>query len=728
MKKYLTSLVTLFLVSSLHAQQDLIQYVNPLQGSGSTPEMHHGGSALLVGYPHGVNLWRPAGAGFGSGWFRGGLSFMPLSDSLKVKNEGKAKIITAKPHYYKATFDNGLITEMTATERCGYFKLSYPKNKKAFLVINEGSEVNIDSEKRTITGNGPNYFIIQFDQPFLSNGKMNDQPEAGGRNGTETGGRSRIAAGGKNGVYVEFKKGAVVQLKVATSGISLEQAQTTFDREIKPYSFNEVKDAAYKVWNDLLNKIVVEGGTLEEKKTFYSCLFRANLQPSKEYEVDKEGKPHYFYNGKVYDGYYYSNPILWDNFRTLFPLQNIINTEGQKEYVQSLLAFKLLSGWWEWRANGPIMLGNHAISVFADAWAKGVRTFNPDTVLKYYYQEVTHSEQASNNYNLEHGRGYGRMGYANYFAEGYIPYPKNSTKVSESTARTLEYAYDDFCAYQLAKTTGNSFYENIFKRPMYNYRNVFDTTDDFMKGRDIEGEWQKNFNPYEWGGPFVEGNAWQWKWFVPQDPQGLINLAGGKQSFASQLDELFTVPADSVLNGGYNERIHEINESVAAGMGQYGGANEPGFNIIYLYDYCGQPWKCQKLIRTNMAKLFNSGPEGFLGDEDGGAVSSWYVFSAMGFYPVTPGATQYAIGSPVFNEATITLENGKKLTIVANNNSADNVYIQSATLNGKPYDHNWITHEDVMKGGELKFTMSNQPNIQRGISEEDKPYSISRQK
>ncbi len=684
---------------------DLLQYVNTLQGSHNTPEFSHGRCSPLVGYPHGVNLWSPRGAGFSGG----GISFAPKLGNGTGKNaEAEPKEVIAQPHYYQAAFENGISSELTSSERCGCLQFTFPGSQPAYLEINgHTSEMKIDPDQRTITGQGSACFIIQFDQPFVAQGSLNGGPGDAGR----------------NGIYFEFKPGAKVQIKVALSSLSQAQAQTTFDREVGAYNFPEIKAAAGKVWNELLNQIVVEGGTLEQRKTFYSCLYRANLRPAKIYEIDQAGKPHFFYKGKVYDGYYHSNPILWDAFRCLFALQNILNPVGEQEYVQSLQLTKPLTGWWP---SGHVMIGNHAISVFADAWAKGIRTFDPDTVLKYYYQEVTHSEPDLNSYNLEHQRGNGRMGFADYFALGYIPYQQNTKKVTESTSRTLEYTYDDFCAYQLAKMTGNKFYEALFQRQMFNYKNVFDPADHFMKGRDVAGHWTQEFNPYEWGGPFVEGNAWQWKWFAPHDVQGLIDLIGGEKQFAAELDELFRVPATNAPFGGYGFRIHEINEAVAADMGQYGGVNEPGFHIIYLYDYAGQPWKGQKLIRQSLTRLFNSGPDGFMGDEDGGAVSSWYVFSALGFYPVTPGVDQYALGSPLFDQATITLANGKRFIIVADKNSADNVYIQSATLNGKTWSKNWINHVAITNGGTLRLEMSHQPNPKRGAREEDKPFSVSR--
>lgn len=732
MKAFLTVIAVIFCVNCSHAQnQDLVKYANTLQGSHNTPEFSHGRCSPNVGLPHAVNTWSPVGFSYVSKTVNGlgGSDFqlIPLISKSDI-NERKFTMtfnpdkVIGHPNHFKLITDNGISMEMSPTERCASFQFSFPRSKESYLVLNGPSRANVsvDSEQRRITAytDGANnqqrliryrtYYILQFDQPFVSYGVSDGTDRAG--------------------TYIEFKKGAIVQVKVSVSRISPEQAEVTFNREIGPYSFNEVKDRAHKIWNDLFNRVLVEGGTLEQRKTFYSCLYRTNLRPSKNYEIDQDGNAHFSYDGKVYDGYYHSGPILWDAFRSLFPLQNILHTADQKDFVKSLQKMKPLTGWWP---NGHVMIGNHAISVFADAWAKGVRTFDPDTVLKYYHHEVTHSKLDSINnrvYNIEHERGYGRMGFEDYFSLGYIPYPQNTNRVIETTAKTLEYNYDDFCAYQLAKMTGNKFYENIFAKQLNNYKNLFDPSDHFMKGRDAEGNFQKNFNPYEWGGPFVEGNGWQWKWSVFHDIQGYIDLIGGDAQFAKELDALLEAPADSVLFGGYGFMIHEINEAVANGIGQYAGGNEPCFHVLYLYNYVRQPWKCQKLIRTSIAELYNSGPKGFPGDEDGGAMSAWYVLSALGFYSVTPGVDQYTIGSPLFNKATITLENGNKFTIIANNNNQDNVYIHSATLNGKPYSKNRISHTDIMNGGELNFIMSNQPNMQRGILDEDKPFSVSRSK
>jgi predicted alpha-1,2-mannosidase len=303
---------------------------------------------------------------------------------------------------------------------------------------------------------------------------------------------------------------------------------------------------------------------------------------------------------------------------------------------------------------------------------------------------------------------------------GYVPYPE----YGEATAKTLEYAYDDFCGYNLAKMTGQSFYEEIFSRQMYNYRNVFDAQVGFMRGRDKNGKWTPNFDPFEWGGPYTEGNAWHYLWSVFHDTEGLIHLLGGEEQFVKKLDSVFSVP-NTVNVGTYGYKIHEMTEMQMADMGQYAHGNQPIQHMIYLYNYARAPWKAQQKIREVMHKLYNATENGYPGDEDQGQTSSWYVLSAMGFYSVCPGTDQYVLGSPLFEKTTITLEDGKQFVIEAKGNNAQNVYIQSAELNGKIYTKNYISYEDIANGGTLTMKMDDQPNKKRGITPEDLPYSVS---
>ena len=759
-------------LSAAFAQkQDYVQYVNTLQGTDSKFELSYGNTYATTGMPYGMHTWGAQTGPNGEGWkyqysvdkIRGFqqahqcspwmsdyavYSLMPEVGELVVNEDARASKFShaneiAKPHYYRVTLDNGITTEMAPTTRGVHLRFTYPRKGGAAYLVLDGyfaqSEVKIDPEKRRITGwvnnqrfvNHPetfrNYFVIEFDKPFEEWGTWENRKDEVFAGKTE-------GAGDGYGAYVRFRPGTKVQAKAASSYISPEQALLTLDRELgADKNLEATKKRGAETWNALLGRIAVEGGTDEEIRTFYSCLFRANLFSRKFYERDAEGNPYYYspYDGKVHAGYMYTDNGFWDTFRSQFPLTNILHPTMQGRYMNALLAAQEQCGWLpSWSAPGETggMIGNHAISLLTDAWAKGIRTFDPEEALGRYYREITRSAVDTLNngdYNREHVRGYGRLGFEDYFAMGYIPYPQGTDRVMETTSKTIEYNYDDFCAWRLARMTGNDFYERIFARHIYNYRNVFDPADGFFKGRDREGRFDEDFNPYEWGGPFVEGNGWQWRFSVQQDARGMIGLMGGEEAFRRNLDELFAVRADSVLHGGYGYRIHEINEAVAGNQGQYAQGNEPCFHVIHLYNHAGQPWKAQRLLRESLTRLFNSGPEGFPGDEDGGAMSSWYVFNAMGFYTVTPGVGQYVLGSPLFDRVTIRLENGRKFVITADGNAPDRPYIRSATLNGAPWTKNWFDHETLMAGGELRLEMSGCPNTERGTAPEDRPYSMS---
>lgn len=748
-------LLTLSIVLSINVvcaqEKDLVKYVNTLQGTNSHWGLSYGNTYPTVGLPFAMHLWSAQTGKNGDGWkyqytattIRGFqqvhqcspwmndyavFSLMPVAGKLIVNEDERATAFRheneiAKPHYYKVTFDNGITTEISPVERGAHMRFTFPKDD-AFIVFDgyvKNSRVQIIPEERKLVGwvdngrfvpsNFKNFFVITFDQPFVSYGTWDNRENVVTKD-------SKEAEGAGKGAYLQFKKGAVVQVKIASSYISLEQAERTLQNELGKFKrFEQTKDAAFKRWNTLFNRVLVEGDNEDDKATFYSCLFRANLFSRQFFEYDENNKPYYFspYDGKVHEGYMYTDNGFWDTFRAQFPLSNILHPTQQGRYMQTLLNAQKECGWlpsWSNPAETGGMIGNHAISLLADAWVKGIRTFDPEQALQAYLHEATNKGPW--------GGANGRDGFREYFSLGFVPYPE----YHESTAKTLEYAYDDFCGYQLAKSIGHKFYQGVFEKQMMNYRNVFDTTTKFMRGRMKDGKWLPNFDPIEWGGPFTEGNAWQYTWSVFHDIEGLIQLMGGEDVFAAKLDSLFTVPSDYKV-GTYKTTIHEMKEMVLANMGQYAHGNQPAQHVAYLYNYVRQPWKTQKRVRDIMKRLYNATENGFPGDEDQGQTSSWYVLSALGIYSVCPGTDQYVIGSPLFRKATITLENGKKFVIEAVGNSDKNVYIKSATLNGKAYSKNWITYSDIINGGELRFEMSDQPSMDRGIQDSDKPFSVS---
>lgn len=748
-------LIVLLFVSKLAVAQtpDLVKYVNTLQGTNSKHELTRGNTYPTTALPFGMNTWTPQTGRNGDGWkyqyfkktIRGFqqahqcsswsndyavFSFMPVTGALKVNEEERAAGFShdneiARPNYYKVKLDNGITTEMSPTERGAHLRFSFPKGEKSYLVLDgytKMSMVKIIPSERKIIGyvnnghyvpeNFRNYFVVVFDKPFKSYGTWENRT-----NSVSTG---TLELEGKGaGAYIEFKAGEQVQAKVASSYISTEQAGLNLKRELGKFrNLEATKTAAAKIWNEHLSRILVEGGTEEEKATFYSCFFRASLFSRQFFEYDKDGKPYYYsaYDGKIHEGYMYTDTGFWDTFRAQFPLNAIMHPTMHGRYMQALLAAYEQCGWlpsWSFPGEGGSMIGNHAISLLTDAWVKGIRTFDPKQALQAYLHEATNKGPW--------GPANGRHGWKEYYQLGYVPYPE----YGEATAKTLEYAYDDFCAWQLSKETDQPFYTRIFERQMYNYKNVYDPSTRFMRGRNSKGEWKANFDPIEWGGPYTEGNAWHWQWSVFHDVQGLINLMQGEENFTAKLDSVFSEP-NKVNTGTYGGMIHEMTEMVMANMGQYAHGNQPIQHMIYLYNYAGQPWKTQYHVRQVMSRLYNSTENGYPGDEDQGQTSSWYVLSALGFYSVCPGTDQYVIGSPVFNKVTITLENGKKFVIQARNNNAQNVYIQSAKLNGKDYTPTYIKHSDITNGGLLEFDMQAQPATQRAQSVSDRPFSLSR--
>lgn len=733
------------------AEKDLVQYVNTLQGTNSTYELSWGNTYPTTAVPYPMNSWSPQTGKNGDGWkyqysattirgFQpthqcspwvgdyGVFSLMPVSE-LVVDESKRATPFShdkeiAKPHYYKVTLENGITTEFSPTTRSAHFRFSFPAKGDAFLVLDgytKTSQVQIDVANHRITGyvhNGAfspkthkNYFIIQFDKPFVSYGTWENRKNAIQKNNLRREGEGI-------GAYVQFAKGSKVQAKVSTSYISPEQAEVTMTRELGKHSSVEVtKQAAADVWNQLLNRVLVEGGTEEDMKTFYSCMFRANLFSHKFYEEKEDGSPYYYspYDEKIHDGYMFTDNGFWDTFRSQFPLTNILHPTMQGQYMQALLDAQEQCGWlpsWSFPSETGGMVGNHSISLLTDAWVKGIRTFDPEKALKAYAHEAMNKGPW--------GGANGRVRWKDYYQLGYIPYPESMG----STAQTLEYCYDDFCAYQLAKMTGNKFYEEVFARQIYNYKNVYDPSVGFMRGRKLDGSWA-DFDAFEWGGPYCEGNAWHYNWSVFHDVQGLIDLTGGDERFVAKIDSVFALPG-IVKYGTYGTKIHEMLEMELAKMGQYAQGNQPIQHMIYLYSYAGQPWKTQYWIRQVMDRLYNSSENGYPGDEDQGGMSSWYVLSALGIYSVCPGTDEYVLGSPKFRKATITMEDGKKFVIEAKGNSKDNVYIQNATLNGKRHTRNYIHYSDIVNGGVLELQMGNQPEKTRGTAKEDRPFSLSK--
>jgi predicted alpha-1,2-mannosidase len=752
MKKNLVAICGVLLCSSVAAQKrDLVHYVNTLQGTNSRHELTRGNTYPTTALPFGMHTWTPQTGKNGDGWkyqyhkdhIRGFqqahqcsswtrdyavFSLMPETEELVVNEDRREAAFShadeiAKPNYYRVKFKNEIITEMSPTERGAHLRFTFPKGKRSFLVLDgytRLSAVHIYPQEGRITGfvnNGEgfkkgwkSFFVIQFNKPVKSYGTWDNKSNEVRQGELEGEGLGK-------GAYVEFAQGETVQAKVASSYISAEQAALNLQTELgSDQTLEQTKAKAAKIWNASLGKIEVSGGSAEDIATFYSCFFRASLFSRKFYEIGADGRPYYFspYDGQIHKGYMYTDTGFWDTFRAQFPLNTLMQPEMHGRYMQAMLDAWQQCGWlpsWSFPSEAGSMIGNHAISLFTDAWAKGIHTFDPQLALKAYLHEATNKGPW--------GPANGRDGWKEYGTLGYVPYPE----YREATAKTMEYAYDDFCGYQLAKMTGSKLYEDQFSKHMFNYKNVYDPATRFMRGKDKNGQWKAAFDPTEWGGPYTEGNAWHWQWSVFHDIQGLINLMGGKQAFTAKLDSVFSEP-NKVNVGSYGGMIHEMTEMVMANMGQYAHGNQPIQHMPYLYNYAGEPWKAQFHTRNIMSKLYNATENGYPGDEDQGQTSSWYVLSAMGFYSVTPGTNQYVMGSPAFKKITINLDNGRKFIIDAPSNSNENVYIKSARLNGKTYDKNFITHTDLVNGGTLKLEMTNTAETHRGTRPSSYPFSV----
>ncbi|HEX5553403.1 MAG TPA: GH92 family glycosyl hydrolase, partial [Chitinophagaceae bacterium] len=634
-----------------------------------------------------------------------------------------------KPYYYKVYLAEADVrTEITPTARAAQFRFTFPQSDSSFIVIDayaRGSYIKILPKEQKIIGyttrnsggvpeNFKNYFVIHLDHPFTM---------AAAWHGKQLARDTLTYKADHVGAVIGFKtyRGEKIGMKVASSFISFDQAELNLKREIGTDDFATTEQKAKADWNKQLGRILVSGGTVDQTRTFYSCLYRMLFFPLKLYEVNAAGKiVHYSpYNGKVLPGYMFGGTGFWDTFRALYPFLTLmypsINVEMQKGLVNDFKEGGFLP---EWSAPGyrNVMVGNNSASIVSAAYIKGLRGYGINTL----YQALI--KDANNEGPID---AVGRKGVKYYNEMGYVPY---DVGIHENAARTLEYAYDDFAIYQLAKALHRPQSEiDLYAKRCQNYRNLFDPSTKLMRGKNKDGSFETPFNPFKWGDAFTEGNAWHYTWSVFHDIHGLIGLMGGRQEFVKMLDSIFVMPPvfdDSYYHGV----IHEIREMQIAGMGQYAHGNQPIQHMIYLYNYAGTPWKAQYWVRQTMNKLYQATPDGYCGDEDNGQTSAWYVFSAMGFYPVCPASTQYVFGAPLFKKITLNLENGKQFVINAPDNDPQNMYVQKMTLDGKVYDKNWIDHFDIQKGGSLNVTMGDQPNKSRGTKEADFPYSFSTRK
>ncbi|WP_108821366.1 GH92 family glycosyl hydrolase [Dysgonomonas sp. Marseille-P4361] len=761
---------TLFLsvicfLGTINAQKaELVDYVSPLVGTQSKHALSTGNTYPAIAMPWGMNFWMPQTGKMGDGWaytydsdkirgFKqthqpspwindyGQFAIMPVTGKAVFDQDERAswfahKAEVAKPYYYKVYLaDHDVVTEMAPTERAVMFRFTFPENENSYVVVDafdKGSYVKIIPSENKIIGyttknsggvpeNFKNYFVIVFDKPFTYTASVTTEyQDKKGTSSIKEGGleANHNHAGGIIGFST--KKGEFVHAKVASSFISHEQAELNL-KELGNNSFDQIAQKGRDRWNEVLGRIVIEDDNIDNLRTFYSCLYRSVLFPRSFFEYDAAGNVvHYSpYNGEVLPGHMFTDTGFWDTFRCLFPFLNLMYPEMNVKMQEGLANTYKESGFLpEWASPGHrgCMVGNNSASVVADAYLKGLRGYDIETL----WEGVVHGANAVH----PTVSSTGRLGWEYYNKLGYVPY---DVKINENAARTLEYAYDDWTIYKLGQALGKPKKEiEIFAKRAMNYKNLFDPEHKLMRGKNQDGTFQSPFNPLKWGDAFTEGNSWHYTWSVFHDPQGLIDLMGGKNDFNMMMDSVFSVPPlfDDSYYGGV---IHEIREMQIMNMGNYAHGNQPIQHMIYLYNYSGEPWKAQYWLREVMDKLYSAAPDGYCGDEDNGQTSAWYVLSALGFYTVCPGTDEYVLGSPLFKKATLNFENGNKVVINADNNCKSKRYVESMHVNGQNYTKNYLTHDLLRNGAVIDFKMSSTPNKNRGINDNDFPYSFSKE-
>ena len=764
-------ILLLFALNGIEAQErnvsgntdDLVDFVNPLVGTDSAFELSNGNTYPAIATPWGMNFWTPQTGEMGNGWcysydankIRGfkqthqpspwindyaAFSLFPETGELKV-NEGQRaswfshKAEISKPHYYKVYLaDYDVTTEITPTERGAQFQFTFPKTENAHVLVDgffKGSMVKVFPKERKIVGycrnnsggvpdNFHNYFVIYFDKDFdeIQTWKTSENKKADNGNLTQ----SLSAEDYHVGAVLSFKTedNEKVTAKVASSFINLEQAELNLKREIGNDTFEQTKNKAATLWNNELGRIEIEGGSVEQFRTFYTALYRVLLFPRKFYELDvNDDIVHYSpYNGKVLPGYMFTDNGFWDTFRAVFPFFTIMYPDYLSQVMQGLVNTYKESGWLpEWASPGhrDCMVGSNSAVNIADAYLRGIRGYD----INILYEAILKNTESKGPLN-----SVGRFGADYYNALGYVPY---NVGVNENAARTLEYAFADWSIAELSKALDKPKEEvDLFRERSMNYKLLFDPEIGFMRGKNENGTWANTFTPDKWGDAFTEGSSWHWTWCVFHDPIGLAESFGGADKMRNRLDEVFT--AEPTFNDSYyGQQIHEITEMLVGNMGQYAHGNQPIQHAIYLYNWLGQPWKSQMRARDIMDKLYSSAPDGLCGDEDNGQTSAWYVFSAMGFYPVTPGTGQYVMGSPLFKNIKLHLQNGNTFEMKAANNSKENIYIDAILKNKTAHKKNYITYEEIMNGSIFSIEMSPNPNITLGTEKSSRPYSMTQE-
>ncbi len=724
-----------------------VDYVNPNIGT-----IGHLLTATVpyVQYPHGMARLAPVTTpgtqdryladkifGFPSGpatlmAYTGDLS----SDPARIASHYDHDFEISTPYWYKIRLDDSDIeTELTATETAAYYRFTFPAAPHARLSLGlRNGEIEVtgpdavsgagNSGRSEGTDGAHYFFYAEFSKPVAGYRTWS------GRNPSQDPKQS----GGDVGFVTDFATaaGQQVEVRVGISHISVEQARKNLLREIPKWSFDAAKAKARAVWNQALSTILVKGGTERQRTIFYTALYRTLCRMT---DITEDGQYYSGYDHKVHsaDGHdFYVDDGLWDTYRSAHPLSLLIESSRQIDMVRSYIRMYEQSGWMpsfpSIGGDRAVMIGHHSTALIADVYTKGYRDFDVEKAYAGMKKNATEATM------LPWRRGpltdldkvYLEKGFFPALAKGETESVKevHPSEHRQSVSVTLENCYDDWCLAQVAKGLGKGDDYAYFMKRAHNYANVFNERSGFMAPKDSAGNWVEGFDPKLGGGQggrswFAECNSWVYTWHVQHDPAGLIALMGGREKFAAKLDQLFVEP----LGTSKFTFLGQFPDMTGL-IGNFPQGNEPAFHIPYLFDYCGQPWKTQRRVRQIMDVWYGDGPLGICGDEDGGAMSSWYVLSAMGFYQVSPGQPAYEIGSPLFEETRITLDKGKVFTITATNVSAQNKYVQSATLNGKPWDKAWFAHSDIAGGGALILVMGPHPNQAWGNALDSAPPSM----
>ena len=636
---------------------------------------------------------------------------MPFTGDVKWRNTEYLSAFShqqekASPGYYEVQLlRQNIHARLTTATRSGMHEYTFEQagDGKILLdlkhrdkVLESALEIVNDHEvrgmrrSRSWAQNQVVYFYIRFEKPIKSYGiALNDTLQQG----------VRAATGLNIKSYFGFDLGADKQLrlKIGISGVSMDNAKLNLDTEIQDFDFEKVRQQARKAWNEELGKIEITGGARDQQIAFYTALYHACLSPNVYTDVNGEYRGTDLQVHKAADFTNYSVFSLWDTHRALHPLHTVINRARTNDWINTFLVQHQQGGMlpvWELSGNETFcMIGYHAVPVIVDAWQKGIRDFDPKLAL------TAMTDYAESD----------RFGHRQFIDQGYV----SNDVDHESASKTVEYAYDDWCISEFARMTGNPAVSKKYARLAQNYKNLFDTRTGFIRGK-VQAFWYAPFQPGEVNNFYTEGNAWHYSFTAQQDLDGLIKLYGGREKTAQKLEELFTT----------SEKLSGREQSDVTGLiGQYAHGNEPSHHMAYLFDYVGKPWRTQEIVHRICTEFYPNNPDGLIGNEDCGQMSAWFVWSAMGLYPVTPGSGQYAIGTPLFDEVKIHLENGKTFTIKALDKTPDRIYVNSLMLNGAPENETFIRHEDLADGGSLTFGLSDKPNLDRGTADDQMPHT-----